>query len=200
MKRNLLVKALVPVLVAAGSVAFAVNSAGADPSGDARLGEIIDQILTDARLAGAQSTVQVRDAATGETIYDHQGDRAGIPASTMKLLTSAAALSILGPDHRFTTDVRADGTVRDGVLDGDVYLRGTGDPTMIDADYDALAAELADAGVTSVTGDLVADDTWFDSRRLGLEWAWDDEPYQFAAQVSALNLSGFDTDFNAGTV
>lgn len=200
MKKSLLIKLLVPAVLAAGSVAVAVNAAVAEPSEDARLAAIIDQILTDARLDGAQSAVQVRDALTGETVYDHQSDRAGIPASTVKLLTSAAAMSILGPDHRFTTDVRADGTVRNGVLDGDVYLRGTGDPTMIDADYDALAKRLADAGVKAVTGDLVADDTWFDDRRLGLEWAWDDEPYQFAAQVSALNISAYDTDYNAGTI
>ncbi|MEV0650480.1 D-alanyl-D-alanine carboxypeptidase/D-alanyl-D-alanine-endopeptidase [Phytomonospora sp. NPDC050363] len=200
MQNRLLIKILVPAVIAAGSVVAAVNAAGAETTPDARLAEILDGVLGDPRLEGAQSTVQVRDAATGETVYDHGGDHAGIPASTMKLLTSAAAMDILGPEHRFVTDVRTDGSLRHGVLDGDLYLRGTGDPTMIDADYDDLARQLAEAGVTAVTGDLVADDTWFDSRRLGLEWAWDDEPYQFAAQVSALNLSAFDTDYNTGTV
>src|SRR5690606_24428086 len=95
--------------------------------------------------------------------------------------------------------VRAVGRPHGGALVGDLYLRGTGDPTMLAADYDALAAQVAASGVRVVTGDLVADDTWFDAVRLGREWAWDDEPYYYAAQVSALSVAP-DTDYDAGTV
>ncbi|MFD0787911.1 D-alanyl-D-alanine carboxypeptidase/D-alanyl-D-alanine-endopeptidase, partial [Micromonospora azadirachtae] len=67
------------------------------------------------------------------------------------------------------------------------------------ADYDALAAQVAAAGVRVVTGNLVADDTRYDHNRLGPDWTWDDEPWYYAAQVSALTVAP-DTDYDAGTV
>jgi len=110
-----------------------------------------------------------------------------------------AALEVLGPDYRFSTTVGATGRVKGRALIGDLYLRGTGDPTMLAADYDALAAQVAASGVRAVTGNLVADDTWFDDVRLGTGWAWDDEPFYYDAQVSALTAAP-DTDFDAGSV
>ncbi len=132
-------------------------------------------------------------------VFARDGDERGQPASNGKLISSAAALEILGPDHRFRTTVAATGRVRAGVLTGDLHLRGTGDPTMLAADYDALAAQVARTGVTLVRGKLVGDDTWFDSVRLGAGWAWDDEPYYYNAQISALTVSP-DTDYDAGSV
>ena len=70
---------------------------------------------------------------------------------------------------------------------------------MLAADYDALAAQVAAEGVRVVTGNLVADDTRYDRTRLGPDWTWDDEPYYYAAQVSALTVAP-DTDYDAGTV
>ncbi|MEU4745087.1 D-alanyl-D-alanine carboxypeptidase/D-alanyl-D-alanine-endopeptidase, partial [Actinosynnema sp. NPDC023658] len=148
---------------------------------------------------GAAVGLVVRPAETGAVLFDERGDRRGQPASNGKLLSSAAALDILGPDHRFSTTVSATGRVRAGVLTGDLHLRGTGDPTMLAADYDALAAEVAASGVRLVTGRLLADDTWFDSVRLGTGWAWDDEPYYYNGQISALTVSP-DTDYDAGSI
>ncbi|WP_285709798.1 D-alanyl-D-alanine carboxypeptidase/D-alanyl-D-alanine-endopeptidase [Microtetraspora sp. NBRC 16547] len=151
----------------------------------------IDQILSDSRLTMARAGVVVRNADTGEELYTLDGGKLFAPASNTKLLTSAAAMETLGADYRFTTDVLSKGK--------DLYLRGTGDPTMLTADYDALAAKVAASGVKVVTGRLIADDTWFDDVRLGTDWAWDDEPYYYAAQISALTASP-DTDYDAGTV
>ncbi len=159
----------------------------------------IDSILADPALAGAKAGVVVVDAATGEELYNRDGADRLMPASNRKLLTSTAALDILGLDYRFTTDVRATAPKVGSVLTGDLYLRGTGDPTMLASDYDALAAQVAASGVRLVTGSLVADDTWFDDTRMGLEWAWDDEPYYYAAQVSALTVAP-DTDYDAGSI
>ena len=110
-----------------------------------------------------------------------------------------AALDVLGPDYRFATTVHTTGRRHGPVLDGDLYLKGTGDPTMLAADYDALAKQVADTGIKVVRGKLVADDTWFDDVRLGTSWAWDDEPYYYSAQVSALTASP-DTDYDAGSI
>ncbi|GAA2290187.1 D-alanyl-D-alanine carboxypeptidase/D-alanyl-D-alanine-endopeptidase [Streptomyces kunmingensis] len=172
--------------------------AGADSS-PGGLSEAIDSILGDPRMEGGAASVVVADAATGETLYQHNQTGRLMPASNTKLATSAAAMELLGPDHRFTTDVLAAGRVRGGVLDGDLYLRGTGDPTTLAADYDKLAAEVAAAGVKRVGGRLVADDTRFDDRRQGDTWGADDESSYYAAQISALSVAP-DTDYDTGTV
>ncbi|MEU4776955.1 D-alanyl-D-alanine carboxypeptidase/D-alanyl-D-alanine-endopeptidase [Micromonospora sp. NPDC023633] len=187
-------------LVAAAATAGAPTATAESPTPAAtRLHATIDAILADSRLAGAQASVVVKDAATGETVYHRNGDRRLVPASNTKLLTSAAALELLGPGHRFSTEVRTSGARRAGLVSGNLYLRGGGDPTMLAAEYDALAAQVAAAGVRVVTGNLVADDTRYDSTRLGPDWTWDDEPYYYAAQVSALTVAP-DTDYDAGTV
>ncbi|HEY0698400.1 MAG TPA: D-alanyl-D-alanine carboxypeptidase/D-alanyl-D-alanine-endopeptidase [Micromonospora sp.] len=187
------------VLVGVTTTAAAPATAESPSPAVTSLTGALDTLLADARLAGAQAGVVVVDTTTGETLYDRNGGRRLLPASNTKLLTSAAALDLLGADHRFTTDVRTVGPRHGRTLVGDLHLRGTGDPTVLAADYDALAGQVAAAGIDVVEGDLVADDTWFDSRRLGPDWAWDDEGAYYAAQVSALTVAP-DTDYDAGTV
>jgi serine-type D-Ala-D-Ala carboxypeptidase/endopeptidase (penicillin-binding protein 4) len=173
-----------------------VSSVSAQDRSD--LGADLDAILADPGLTGADVGLVVR-TLDGETVYQRSSDRRQQPASNAKLATSAAALEVLGPDHRFTTTVASPAREHGHTLDGDLYLKGTGDPTMLAADYDLLAKQVADSGVTSVRGRLVADDTWFDDTRLGLGWAWDDEPYYYNAQISALTAAP-DTDFDAGSI
>ncbi|GAB3171489.1 D-alanyl-D-alanine carboxypeptidase/D-alanyl-D-alanine-endopeptidase (penicillin-binding protein 4) [Micromonospora palomenae] len=201
MHRRLFTRSLaLATLAATAAAAGALPATAESPTPAAtRLHATIDAILADARLTGAQAGVVVVDTATGQTLYDRNGDRRLIPASNTKLLTSTAALELLGPGHRFTTDVHSTGQRRAGLVSGDLYLRGGGDPTMLAADYDALAAEVAADGVRVVTGNLVADDTRYDRTRLGPDWTWDDESYYYAAQVSALTVAP-DTDYDAGNV
>ncbi|MGW4111396.1 D-alanyl-D-alanine carboxypeptidase/D-alanyl-D-alanine endopeptidase [Actinosynnema sp. NPDC004786] len=184
------------LLVAAPAADLA---APASAQADDALRRDLQAIVTDPSLDGADVGLVVRHAGTGAVLFASGADRRGQPASNGKLLSSAAALEILGPDHRFRTTAAASGPVRGGVLAGDLHLRGTGDPTVLAADYDALAAEVARRGVKLVRGRLLADDTWFDDVRLGTGWAWDDEPYYYNAQISALTVSP-DTDYDAGTV
>ncbi|WP_405094638.1 D-alanyl-D-alanine carboxypeptidase/D-alanyl-D-alanine-endopeptidase [Micromonospora sp. NBC_01412] len=200
MHRRLFPRALaLAALVAVAATAGAPTATAEAPTPAlTRLTATIDSILADSRLAGAQAGVVVVDTATGETLYDRNGDRRLVPASNTKLLTSTAALALLGPGHRFSTTVSADGRRRAGVVSGNLYLRGGGDPTMLAADYDELATQVAATGVRVVTGDLVADDTRYDDARLGSDWTSDDEPYYYAAQVSALTVAP-DTDYDAGT-
>ncbi|WP_394840885.1 D-alanyl-D-alanine carboxypeptidase/D-alanyl-D-alanine-endopeptidase [Pendulispora brunnea] len=163
------------------------------------LAEQLDGILASPLLEGALAGVVVRDARTGEVLYSHRGNDRLVPASNAKLLTAAAALEVLGTGHRFETSVWTDGQRRGPILQGNLYLKGTGDPSMLAQDYDALAAKLADSGLTFVQGELWADDTWFDDVRLGSGWEWEDEPFYYAAQVSALTVSP-DEDFDAGNI
>lgn len=160
---------------------------------------IIDEILLDPRLSGASTSVSVRRADTGELLYSHQGNVRLHPASNMKILTAVAALETLGPEYRFSTEVWTDGSQDGNVLNGNVYLKGQGDPTLMKEDLDRFAAELKAQGITHITGHLVGDDSWYDDVRLSLDLNWSDEPYYTGAQISALTLSP-NTDFDAGTV
>ena len=84
----------------------------------------INTVMTDSRMVKAVSSVTVRKASNGEIIYQSQGDKGITPASTLKILTAASALETLGEDYRFTTDVLTNGQVKNGTLDGNLYLRG----------------------------------------------------------------------------
>ncbi|MFG1623375.1 D-alanyl-D-alanine carboxypeptidase/D-alanyl-D-alanine-endopeptidase [Kribbella sp. NPDC049227] len=192
------------VVAAVAAVAAAVGgvvtqSAGA-PAGvqETALQQQLDTLLNDARYDGSQVALVVRDATTGETLYDRNGDQRMLPASNTKLFTSTAAMHTLGPSYRFHTDVLATAPVRDGKLQGDLYLKGYGDPTALESDYVGLAKQLRATGVRRVDGDLIADDTYFDHARLGDSWAWDDEPFYYSAQISALTLAP-NTDYDSGT-
>lgn len=177
------------------------TSPGPDREDSPELGEAIDQILTDPRLDGTISGVVIAEADTGQRLYEHNPDYRLMPASNVKMLTSAAAMELLGPDYTYTTTVQSEGVMRgnSGVMDGDLYLTGDGDPTMLAEDYESLAAQVADAGISRVQGDLVADDTRFDSQRLGPLWSWGDEDFYYSAQISALSVSP-NEDYDAGTV
>lgn len=187
---------------AALALAAAVLGPGAPAGADADrtgLGEAIDTVLGDPRLEGGLASVVVADAESGEPLYQRQPTTRLMPASNTKLATSAAAMEILGPEYRFGTEVLAGGRQRGSVLRGDLYLRGTGDPTLLAADYDRLAARVAETGITRVEGRLLADDTRFDAQRLGRSWAADDESAYYAAQISALSVAP-DADYDTGTV
>ncbi|MCX2734137.1 D-alanyl-D-alanine carboxypeptidase/D-alanyl-D-alanine-endopeptidase [Saccharopolyspora sp. NFXS83] len=197
MRRWVPVFALILLGVVAGPVASAPVVAA--PAGSGALRVDLDEILADPRLAGSHAGVVVRDPETDEVLYSRQPEARATPASTAKLFTAAAALEELGPDHRFRTEVRAAAPSAGPLLLGDLYLRGTGDPTMLAADYDRLAEQVAASGVRVVQGRLLTDDTWFDDVPLGTGWAWDDEPYYYAAPVSALTVAP-NEDFDAGNV
>jgi D-alanyl-D-alanine carboxypeptidase/D-alanyl-D-alanine-endopeptidase (penicillin-binding protein 4) len=163
------------------------------------LGDQLAAILADPRLAGSEDGLTVVNGDTGATLYDANGSRRLLPASNAKLLTSTAAMDVLGPDFTFATEVLTSGRRTHGTIQGNLYLKGFGDPMATAADYDRLAADVARSGIRTVRGNLVADDTYFDDVRLAPFWSWDDEPYYYDAQTSALNVSPDDIG-DTGTV
>lgn len=200
-RTNFLARAAVwPALVGLAATLTWSSPAGADAdSAPPGLPEAIDTILADPLLEGGAASVVIADAESGETLYQHRPTSRLMPASNTKLPTSTAAMALLGPEYRYRTDALAHGPRHGQVLDGDLYLRGGGDPTTLAKDYDRLAADVAQAGVREVTGRLVADDTRFDDQRLGRSWAADDESAYYSAQTSALTVAP-DTDYDSGTV
>jgi D-alanyl-D-alanine carboxypeptidase/D-alanyl-D-alanine-endopeptidase (penicillin-binding protein 4) len=118
------------------------------------------------RFAGGGSSALVVDLDTGDEIYGLRADTPRMPASVEKLYTSATTLRRLGAGGRLTTSVFAQ-TEPDaaGVVEGDLYLRGGGDPTFDLLDSNRLAQQVADAGIVAVTGRVIGDETAFDTRR-----------------------------------
>lgn len=187
--------------IQAGAMALGLGVllGGCATSSNTASGQRLDQLLADPALHGATVSLTVRDARSGATLYQHNPRTRLVPASNLKLLTTAAAMDVLGPQYRFSTQLLSNGQQQGDRLTGNLYLRGLGDPTLQFADYQVLAAQLASRGVREVQGDLVFDDTWFDAERLGVDWSHDDESTYYGAQISALTVSP-NSDFDAGTV
>ncbi len=110
------------------------------------------------------------DLATGQTVYSKNPSLPLIPASNEKLAVTYAALTALGPGFTIETDVLGEGQQVGTTWRGDLVLKGYGDPTLSSADLTALARQVRGAGVTRVTGRIVADESWFDARRTALGW------------------------------
>ncbi len=107
-------------------------------------------------------SARVVDLETGDIILDWRADEARNPASTMKLVTTLVALDVLGPAYQWQTEVYARGEIVGGVLDGDLVLKGYGDPFMVTERVWQLLRRIRHAGITEITGDLLIDDSWFD--------------------------------------
>jgi D-alanyl-D-alanine carboxypeptidase/D-alanyl-D-alanine-endopeptidase (penicillin-binding protein 4) len=148
------------------------------------------------RWADARWGILVVSLDSGDTIFAVGPQEPLAPASNLKLLTTAAALQVLGPEYRFRTWLLADGPVSDGVLHGDLVLYGTGDPGISDRFYgrkDEVFQRLVDqlelAGIRSVAGDLVADASFFPGPLREASWDPRDLNEHFTAGVSALSYN-----------
>lgn len=153
------------------------------------LTEQIDSILKDPALDHGMQGVLVRSLRTNTTLYEHNADSLMIPASNFKLLVSATILEQLGPDFTYKTEVYTTGKLSKGVLDGDIIIKGGGDPILATADLTGLAKQIRSAGISQISGNVIADDSLFDDQRLGWGWGWDNLPHYYAAEISALNLN-----------
>jgi D-alanyl-D-alanine carboxypeptidase/D-alanyl-D-alanine-endopeptidase (penicillin-binding protein 4) len=154
---------------------------------DTHLGADLDRVMSDPALGGARDTacLAVGDAGGGRSHYTRQAAQLLIPASTLKLMTGAAALSKLGPDSHFTTEVRAGAAPANGGVD-DLYLVGGGDPLLATADYsvdagyqgqsrmatpiEALADKVVATGIRRVNH-LLGDESRYDTQRLVPSWS-----------------------------
>jgi len=127
------------------------------PSHD--LGPVLATLEKNRLFGYARVGFQVVDLETGEEVFAHDADSALNPASTMKVVTSATALKVLGPSYRFTTDVYTDGRVdASGTLKGNLYIEGHGDPTMVVEKLWKLVGDLKLEGIERVDGNVVFDE------------------------------------------
>ena len=170
-----------------------------------RLRDDIDRVFTDTGLGRARACVVVHDA-DGRSVYARQPELGLVPASTIKLLTAATALDRIGPDVRLVTDVRAARPPVGGLVEGDLWLVGGGDPLLATADFAATAGlsgrarpasrleDLADrivaAGVRQVRGRLLGDERRYDSVRYVPSWKPAYVEQGQSGPLSALSVNG----------
>jgi D-alanyl-D-alanine carboxypeptidase/D-alanyl-D-alanine-endopeptidase (penicillin-binding protein 4) len=201
-RRSVLASVLAVAFVS--SLAFAPRSDGAEPvaapaaapapiAADppvdpaSPLNDAVRRLLNAPALSGGQVTVAVLDVASGRYLAAHGAHALMNPASNAKLYTAAVALATLRGDHRFVTSLN--GTLKDGAVDGNLTLRGFGDPSLTKDDLAGLVAELKTRGVRRIEGDLVVDQRFFDGETTPP--AFEQQPNEWApfrAPVAAVSV------------
>src|SRR5260221_5883250 len=136
----------------------------------ASLQSALEHALRVPHVSLAATGAVVLDLDTGATIYSRNASLALLPASNEKLAVTYAALTALGPGFTIETDVLGEGQQAGTTWQGDLVLKGSGDPTLSSADLTALARQVRASGITRVTGSVLGDESWFDSRRTALGW------------------------------
>jgi D-alanyl-D-alanine carboxypeptidase/D-alanyl-D-alanine-endopeptidase (penicillin-binding protein 4) len=174
-----------------------VRADASDPS-PARLRKAIEAVVARPGLEAAFWGIEVRSLASGRTLYALNPAKAFRPASTLKLVTTAAALDAFGPDERPRTTLQTAGRL-DGLgrILGDVFLVGGGDPNLSarfspgrpTAAFEAMAEGLVAAGVRRIEGRLVGHEGAFVGERRGSSWTWEDLAWGHGAEVSALSFA-----------
>ena len=160
-------------ILAAAAVSFSGISASAQTSSPTEsLQKATEGIVSDPALKEAVISISARKG-DGTVLVDINAEDMVIPASNMKLITTGAAMYAFGPDHRFETSIGYDGEIKDGVLDGDIYIIGGGDPTIGSKDSIATALEtvfgqweefIRNAGIRRVNGRIIGDGRYFDGK------------------------------------
>ncbi len=164
-----------------------------------RLKAGIEKLKKDESLSTAAWGVMVMEATTGKEIASYNPHQSLMTASTMKTITSGAALSILGPDFRFETKIETDGKVDGaGVLNGNIFIRGGGDPTLgferiqgnatLPELMQEWTAAIRATGIKSITGSVIADGSIFEEAMAPSTWPWSDLGNYYGAGACGLSI------------
>lgn len=158
----------------------------------------IRKFLNTPAMEGASFSLMAKELETGKTVWGYDTLRQVTPASVMKLITTATALEILGEDYRFATLLEYDGEIKEGVLDGNLYIKGSGDPSLGSAhfasDRDTFISQwtqaVKEAGIRKVEGRIIADESIFDTEGTSMKWVQEDLGSYYGA--GSYGISVFD--------
>lgn len=189
-------RALIFLVVTALLAGTAVASTTTSDATTQELAGELAQVIEGPGWADDSWSVLAVSLDNGDTLFAHNPGAELAPASNLKLFTTAAALHFLGPDHRYSTYVTSRGTLRNGVLEGDLLLYGTGDPTISGRFYEAesavlesLADSLVALGVRRIAGDVLGDGSYFEGSGVGQGWQSTYITHTYAAPSGALNFN-----------
>lgn len=161
-----------------------------------KIGKSFTVFEADRDLKYGIASLTVMNARTGEVIYNKYENLGMAPASTLKVITLATAYDVLGKDFRYETDLLYGGVIKDGVLEGDIIIKGTGDPSLGSDNYKETKAAvllkrwtdaIKAAGIKKINGTVIADDSMFKGQMAPEGWIWSDMGQYYGAGVSALN-------------
>jgi D-alanyl-D-alanine carboxypeptidase/D-alanyl-D-alanine-endopeptidase (penicillin-binding protein 4) len=179
------------------------------PAVEKRLAQALHDLSGDGQMKHAIYSLYVRDAETGKVLSDINCQTGLAPASNQKVIVSTAALEILGEDFQYQTRLAYDGSILSGVLKGNLYVVGSGDPTLGSWRYAgsreedvmaALHAMLQKAGITRIDGDILVDDHRFSLQPVPGGWPWEDLGNYYGAGARGLNWheNQYDMDLEPG--
>ena len=160
----------------------------------------LEKLKNDPALAHSHWGVCVMDAESGRLLAEHQSQHNLITASTMKALTTATALSMLGPDHTFATKLEYTGKLLpDGTLEGDLIIKGSGDPSLgtnrfspeqgMERVLFRWAEIIKASGIKRIHGKIIGDASVFDSQLTPGDWGWSDMGNYYGAGAAGLNMA-----------
>ncbi|MFD2522735.1 D-alanyl-D-alanine carboxypeptidase/D-alanyl-D-alanine endopeptidase [Emticicia soli] len=159
--------------------------------------KLLDSIQNDSQISTGTVAASIRSTQTGEYKIQYNARKSVNSASTLKLVSTASALSVLGSAYRYQTFIEYDGTIADSVLQGNVYIRGTGDPSLgssrVGLDFQQLvnlfAQKIKEYGIKKIDGAVVGDGSIFPDNTLADSWVWGDVGNYYGAGVSGLNIN-----------
>ena len=133
-------------------------------------------------MRGASFSLVVKDVQEGKTVYNYDTDRLQSPASVLKTVATATALEILGEDYRYPTTLEYDGILESGTLEGNLYIKGSGDPSLGSSHFapgqnkflSTWIAALQKAGIKHITGSVISDESIFDTEGVSIKWLRED--------------------------
>ena len=151
-------------------VALLLAALLAPSQADAGLRERLAKALAVPHVSSSSTAALAVDLRTGQAVYAQNPSRGLLPASTEKLAVAYAALVSLGPEYRFETDVLGEGRSEGSTWRGNLVLKGFGDPTLTRGSLRQLALGVRRFGIRTVTGGVIGDESYFDSRRVVTGW------------------------------
>ena len=133
-------------------------------------------------MRGASFSLVVKDVQEGRMVYSYDTDRLQSPASVLKTVATATALEILGEDYRYPTTLEYDGILENGTLEGNLYIKGSGDPSLGSSHFapgqnkflSTWIAALQKAGIKHITGSVISDESIFDTEGVSIKWLRED--------------------------
>lgn len=158
--------------------------------------DALQKFISSQCLTNASIGISIRNADSNEIILDYNSQLSLAPASVLKLLSTASALDKIGGDYKYETQFGYNGLVVDGVLNGNIIIKGSGDPSLLSCHFEnketefneKLISSLKNAGIKSIKGSITGDESIFEFEGINPAWTWEDMGNYYAAGIYGINF------------